>query len=48
MTQPNEMRRAVLAVAETFGWDGMTKREVGLLLFSLFRYYAWFRAEGNS
>lgn len=31
---------AVMRMAETEGWDKRTLREVGLLLWSLFRYYA--------
>lgn len=33
------MRVAVMRVAESEGWDKRTLHEVGLLLWSLFRYY---------
>lgn len=30
---------AVGKVAEAFGWDRMTTADIGLLLWSVFRYY---------
>lgn len=34
-----DQRTAVICVAESEGWNNRTLREVGLLLWSLFRYY---------
>ncbi|HXA24422.1 MAG TPA: hypothetical protein VNW90_19215 [Acetobacteraceae bacterium] len=34
-----DIRAAIVRVAESEGWDKRTLPEVGLLLWSLFRYY---------
>ncbi len=38
--KPMEMKQAIEAVAISFEWNKMSTHDLGLLLWSLFRYYA--------
>ena len=40
MTREQE-KHGVQAVAEAFGWDKESTHDLGLMLWALFRYYAW-------
>lgn len=40
MTREQE-KSCVQSVAEAFGWDKESTHNLGLMLWALFRYYAW-------
>jgi hypothetical protein len=42
------VKHAIETVAASFGWDRMTIYDLGLLLWALFRYYAWRQADDIS